>query len=446
MRTIVCLGAGVTGVSVARLCVSHGWQVMITDDAHNKAYAACEKLSSAWVSAHSVADMMTLLHTAAVDSVIVSPGIKLSHPLLVLARQKNIAILGDIEFGLQLLPKKGPQLVAITGSNGKTTVTLLVEHMLRYAGKKAKAVGNVGNAFLDYVIDPQEEVLVLEISSQQLEYLYCSDKEKIHPVFDAGCIVNISPNHLDWHGSMEDYVAAKLKLSSLVKQDGMYVSVECMHYPELYGKAHVIGRDVSMSATHVVRFRKEEALISEKLQKSFAHDKENFLFAYAIAVQLGVKPEVAMLAYESFTKPEHRIQFLKTHQGISYYDDSKGTNIAAVIRAVTSVPGPVHLIAGGVHKGEPYSSWIPYFKGVVNHVFAIGEAKTLIQQDLEPAIQVTLCDSLESAFALACNFSVSSIAKEGGSVLLSPGCSSWDMFQSYKERGKRFQELVAKLR
>jgi UDP-N-acetylmuramoylalanine--D-glutamate ligase len=167
---------------------------------------------------------------------------------------------------------------------------------------------------------------------------------------------------------------------------------------------------------------------------------ENFLAAYALARDFGISPNACVEAFLSFQKPPHRIQFVRSVNDVSYYDDSKGTNIDAVERAVESLPQDILLIAGGVHKGESYTSWITAFNGRVKKIFVIGEAAPLMEQDLSIAIPVERHATLDDAVHAAAK-----IAKPGSSVLLSPGCSSYDMFKNYKERGEKFQQLVKEL-
>ena len=418
----ICLGAGITGMSCARFLRDRGYHVRITDDNPSKL---------SMQGAISIEETIQQLHEGGVSLLVASPGVMLEHAVLVAARKNKVSIVGDIELGFCHMPEKRPILVGVTGTNGKTTVTLLIEHILKKAGKVAYAVGNIGNAFLDeFESRMKADVLIIEVSSQQLEHITT-------PCFDIGCIVNITPNHLDWHGSMEAYVAAKMRLKKLMTTPSLLVKQELSHY--FPHEVESIGDCAGLAIVQgdIVCSEKNDGHCSALLLKSFPHDQENFLFAYGVARKLGISSATAMEAFESFIKPPHRIQFLGCYNGISYYDDSKATSVAAVIRAVQSVAAPIQLIAGGVHKGEPYSTWIPHFKNRVQKVFAIGEAKGIIKNDLAADVEVVLCDSLQDAFSAA-----QQEAKEGDSILLSPGCSSWDMFASYKERGQKFQELV----
>ncbi len=176
------------------------------------------------------------------------------------------------------------------------------------------------------------------------------------------------------------------------------------------------------------------------LLDSFSHHTENFLAAYALTRHLGVDPEMASKAYDSFIKPKHRLEYVTTCKGVHFYDDSKATSVEAVLKAVESFSKPIVLIAGGLHKGYPYTAWKKAFQGKVKAVVLLGQAAAIIEQDLEQAVPTVHVKSLEEAV-----FTATGLAEHDNVVLLSCGCASWDMFSSFEERGNRFQELVRAL-
>ncbi|HXF29029.1 MAG TPA: UDP-N-acetylmuramoyl-L-alanine--D-glutamate ligase, partial [Chlamydiales bacterium] len=342
--------------------------------------------------------------------VIASPGILPKHPLL----QKATHILGEIELAFQECEKKkkAPILLGITGTNGKTTTTLLTTHMLHAGGIAAKAVGNIGEPLLDEI--ETDDVLVVELSSYQLETAST-------PMLSAGALLNITPDHLDHHGSMQEYALAKFRMRSCIKKGGNFYLFENITAPEArtegfktYGFNPL--SDIRSDGESIFRFGIKEAKLPEALRGRKSHDVENFLAAFALARDADVAAQICVDSFATFQKPAHRIQFVKELNGVAYVDDSKGTNIDAVIRAVESIPNTIVLIAGGVHKGESYSSWISAFSGRVKAIYAIGQAAPLMEKDLQAAIPVTVCKNLEEAVAHA-----SQIAKSGETVLLSPG-------------------------
>ncbi|MDB6081277.1 MAG: murD [Chlamydiia bacterium] len=424
MKKTIVLGLGVSGRSVCNFLSKRGLDFVATDD---------KSLSFSQFA--TVSECIEILPV--VSSLITSPGISKSHPLVMAAKQQGVEIIGEIELACRQMQRSSQPLIGITGTNGKTTVTLLVTHMLQAAGFEAQAVGNIGTPLLD-MIDATGP-LVVELSSYQLETM--STK-----AFQSGVVLNITPDHLDHHGSMEEYAKAKLHLQACLKPQGSFFVHERIKGPSSMRYGFDTSSDVSSDGSHVFRFSKKEIALPSALKGAFTHDAENFLAAYALARDFGVPADICVSAYATFSKPPHRIQFIREIDGVKYYDDSKGTNLDAVIRAVNAVMkdavkrARIILIAGGVHKGESYTAWIPEFTERVSSIFAIGVAAPLIQADLEHVLPVTIVPSLEDAVR-----SAREIAKTGDIVLLSPGCSSLDMFKNYKERGEKFQAVVHSL-
>lgn len=305
------------------------------------------------------------------DIVVISPGYPLSHPVAVEGRRSGAEIIGEMELGMRYVQNR---CLAITGTNGKTTSTLLTTHVLNVTGTKAKAVGNIGIPLCSYLLDPDpSEVLVVEVSSFQIETMKT-------PIFAAGGITNITPDHLDRYGSYAEYVAMKHRLSHFVK--GPFYQ----------------GDDLPFYLSGLSRTCFDEAS-------------------------------------QTFVRPPHRIEHIKTVDGISFYNDSKGTNVDAVCFAVKALPQPLILIVGGRDKGASYEVWNPLFENKVKRVLAIGEAAEKIQRELK--MDVEIVGTLENAFKRSLEY-----AREGDAVLLSPGCSSFDQFKNYEERGQVFKRLV----
>jgi UDP-N-acetylmuramoylalanine--D-glutamate ligase len=379
------------------------------------------------------------MNQEALDLVIASPGIPTSHPCYQEAVKREIEIIGEVELACRAIKHS---CVAITGTNGKTTVTLLVTHILNHAGKKAWALGNIGKPLTEAIDEIGETesdgVFVLELSSFQLETL--------KSVFvDVGMILNITPDHLDRYDSLESYAQAKIRLGRNIKPTGtFFVHQTCQlpfknlleaYHPRYYGcnsdcMLHTdkycvwVEGQVTFDVPHSIRGKESV-------------DLDNMLAAYALCRELGVSEKQFVEGFESFEKPPHRIQFIKNVGGMNFYDDSKGTNIDAVIKAVERMPGDVILIAGGVDKGFPYTSWIKAFDGKVKLICAIGEAAQKIKNDLDSDICVRIFSSMEHAVQYAAKSALAN-----GNVLLSPGCSSYDMFNDYAHRGHEFQRIV----
>ena len=260
--------------------------------------------------------------------------------------------------------------------------------------------------------------------------------------------MNITPDHLDRYKTMMDYAKAKCEIGRTIKH-GFWLYVEenaWKQYKHLldykivrqygYSPSSYIYTDLFM----VYRDGKIAFILPSSMQGKKSHDLENLLAAYALCSDRGVTGPAFLAAWHTFQKPPHRIELFEEYNGVRFYDDSKGTNIDAVIRAVQSIDGPIILIAGGVDKNFPYTTWLEEFKDKVVHIFAIGEAAKKIHAQLSSTIPITLCSTLDSAVGQAIQ-----LAQKGENVLLSPGCSSFDMFRDYAYRGQEFKRIVREL-
>lgn len=373
------------------------------------------------------------------DLIIMSPGIPPTHPVYALAKKSNVLIWGEIELGCRSVTNR---VIGITGTNGKTTVTLLVTHVLNQSGKKARALGNVGMPLTKELLSVQpDEILVLELSSYQLETLY-------QRVLDVGVILNITPDHLDRYGTMQAYAEAKFYMERCLKPNSsLYIEERSYHefgslLKEKQRKVYGYSPDGSIYTDLKNIYVEGDYAFTLPLayQGTLSHDVENMMAAYALCREMDVSPDSFLKAFQSFKKPAHRIEFVTEKSGVFYYDDSKGTNVDAVIRAVQSLQGSIILIAGGVDKGSAYTPWIEGFTNKVKYVCAIGQAAIKIHDQLSHKIPVKIFSNLDQAVQ-----SASQLAQEGDNVLLSPGCSSFDMFRDYAHRGEEFQRIVRQL-
>lgn len=328
-----------------------------------------------------------------IEQVILSPGIPKTHPLVQKALSGGIEVIGEIELALRHINNR---CIGITGSNGKTTATLLTAHLL-----KARALGNVGDPLTGYLLnDPDpDEWLILELSSFQLESCHTR-------CLDAAVVLNITPNHLDWHPSMRAYAEAKAGIQNLLKPGAKcFVSEQVKaDYPDLFPNAEI-------------------------LEPSFPEQ--------SVQVAFKLCQMVWMDRLKTFKKPPHRIEWVAEKDGVAYYNDSKSSNVFSVMHAIKQFEGPIVLIAGGVHKGASYAPWIEQFGSKVKKIVAYGQAAPLMEKELAPFFAFERVDRFSDAVGVAIKE-----AKKNDIVLLSPGCSSYDQFRNYEERGDAFKREI----
>jgi UDP-N-acetylmuramoylalanine--D-glutamate ligase len=411
-KAALILGLGVSGWAAATYLLGASARVTAVDKNKNKI------LENPLFSNLTLYDENQLTDVSGFDFIVKSPGVSWDHPLLIKAKTHNIPITSEIELGLNELSKKGKTLFAITGSNGKTTTTLLTTHVLNACGKKAIAVGNVGTPLLSE-IENEAEIFVVELSSYQLEKLETK-------TFDAAVILNITPNHLDRYNSLEEYAKAKFRIQEGLKEKGklfLFTSVA-----EPFG--HLINPILKekVATFSALGYRDEEIL---------EHDLENCSAAYQLCKQVGVSEDDFWKGFLSFRKPPHRIEFVRLIKGVAYINDSKATSCDAVIKAVKAMKGDVILIAGGQDKGSGYEGLGLGLENRVKSVLLIGESAPLIRDSLLPSTHVEIVQTLDRALKRA-----SELAHEGQVVLFSPGCASFDQFRNYEHRGDVFKQLV----
>lgn len=436
-KQVLVLGLGMSGQSAAQFLLAHG-AIAYGVDRH------LHVLLSPEIQALQQMGLRVQLEKECqeidvFELVIISPGIPLHHPLVQAAQKAHIPIIGEIELGCHFA--KNP-LLGITGTNGKTTVTLLVTHVLQQCQFKAHALGNVEVPFTRELMHiPPEDLIVLELSSYQIETLY-------QPCLETGILLNITPDHLDRYQTMEAYARAKCDLERCLKPQALLYMEEKTEkqyghllkekIPRLYGYQET--SFIYTDLCHVYRAGKQVFELPSILKNKQSHEIENLLAAYALCADQGVSGPLFLKAWETFKKPSHRIEFISEQQGVCYYDDSKGTNLDAVIRAVHALEGPIILIAGGMDKGFAYTVWLEEFKNKVKLICAIGQAAAKIAEQLASHFPVMLFKTLEEAVQHAARS-----AQKGDNVLLSPGCSSLDMFKNYVHRGNEFQRIVREL-
>ncbi|WP_026834860.1 UDP-N-acetylmuramoyl-L-alanine--D-glutamate ligase [Eubacterium xylanophilum] len=376
-----------------------------------------------------------------------SPGVPLDIPIADFLRENGTEIIGEIE--LAYLWEKGT-VVAITGTNGKTTTTTLVGEICKAYNPKTYVVGNIGNPYTKEVLKTSEDsITVAEISSFQLETM-----KTFKPKVSA--ILNITPDHLNRHKTMENYIAAKLSVASNQGPKDLCV---INYEDELLRKnlSKIITKIQFFSSSRVIEkgmYKDEEGFIVDGITKKRLldqrdtklpgdHNAENIMAALLIVKKLGVPMDLAVEVVKNFSPVEHRVEFVETVDGVDYYNDSKGTNPDAAIKGIQSMDRPTVLIGGGYDKGGEFDAWIESFDGKVKKLLLMGETRERIAETAKKLgfTDYEFVDSLEDAVARA-----EEIAVSGDAVLLSPACASWDMFDSYEQRGNIFKELVRKQR
>jgi UDP-N-acetylmuramoylalanine--D-glutamate ligase len=436
-KKVLVIGLGLSGRAAVKFLLTKQAQVYAVDqnkELINKHSEIEELIKQGLVALHD----KELDHAKGFDLVIVSPGVPKTNKHYASALENQIEIIGEVELGFRNINQP---IVAITGTNGKTTTTLLTAHVLNKAGFPAVALGNVGTpltAEITQRIFSESNIFVVELSSFQLETL----KSK---VIDVGVILNITPDHLDRYPSFEDYAKAKTCMQDCLKENAKFYVYEQIlkDFRHLLSNRSVetYGYETTSSMftdKESIFFNKNlEYILPEEYRGLESHDVENIMAAYLLCKNFGVTGEQFLAALKTFKKPAHRVEFVRTFKDVIFYDDSKGTNIDAVIRAVRSIKGEILLIAGGVDKGSAYTPWINAFEGKVKNIFAIGQASKKIVDDLGQNLPVEKAETLEDAVKAA-----SKLAKPGQVVLLSPGCSSYDMFRDYVHRGEEFKRIV----
>lgn len=418
MRALV-IGLGISGTSAAQFLLKKGFSVTGVDKQPKQIAGIDVRLDSDSIR---VGDF---------DLVILSPGIPQTHPLIEQALKLGIETIGEAELALRYLPGKK---LGITGTNGKTTVTLLTTHILNEMGTKARAVGNVGDPLTSQMDDPAE-VFVVELSSYQLETMSSR-------VLDRAVILNITPDHLDRYSSMEEYANAKFRIKNCLKENGELFVHESIIPPfdDYLNYGFNSDSNLQSDGEKLLYQKIIEYYLPKEYRDKLSHDLLNFMASYALCREWIISSDHLDRAVASFKKPPHRIEFVRTLDNVSYYNDSKGTNINAVLRAVESLPPGILLIAGGVDKGSAYTPWIEGFNGRVEKIYAIGQAANKMAEQLSTHISVEIFPSLEAAVQTA-----RVNARPGNQILLSPGCSSYDMFRDYKHRGETFIKIVNEL-
>ena len=406
-----------------------------------------EGLEDAGVEVSLGVDGTALLEHA--RTLVKSPGVPQDAPVVAAARERGVEVTGEMELAWRLIPNR---FCAVTGTNGKTTTTELIGHLYRTTSRPASVAGNVGTPLASLVgeVDPAATV-VCEASSFQLE-----DSSLFSP--ECAVFINLAPDHLDRHGTLESYLEAKLRI--FVNQGNDDVAVYNGETPELRGRdlggcarrvafcpspAEAANPDCEVSRRDGVIFVTDEPLIqSDQLQLLGTHNIEDAMAAAAAGLASGLPREAVAEGLQSFAGVPHRLERVREREGVLYVNDSKATNVASALAAIRSFGGGVHLIAGGRPKQESFEPLVEPVRERCVACYLIGEAAEALQEGLRPTaaagVEILDCSTLERAVEAAADR-----AKPGEVVLLSPACASFDAFRDFEARGDRFRELVEAL-
>lgn len=414
---------------------------MLVSDARSEAELGAEVASLADLSLEFRFGGEQIGWLDGIDSVVPSPGVAQENPLLREASARRIPVLSEIELASRFF---SAPMLAITGTNGKSTTTTLIGQMMKAAGKKVFVGGNLGVPFIS-AADGDYDWAVLEISSFQLEWI-----EQFRP--KIGVMLNLSEDHLDRYAAFTDYAAAKERLFAF--QTGTDTAILNRDDPLVWAmrprvRSRVVSFGFGEAAEGVFATKDEIVWRDGGAEERFAlggvkiqgvHNVENMMAAVAAAKCAGLEREPIQVTLNDFPGLEHRLEFVREHGGARYYDDSKGTNVGAVVKSLASFTGPVILLAGGVDKGGDYAPLERPVREKVRRLVLFGAAKEVIARALGQCADTVIVDDLRAAVRDA-----AAHAQPGDVVLLSPACSSFDQFRNYAERGKLFKSLVQEL-
>jgi len=443
-KKVALIGLGKTGVAVAHFLAGRGARMVLTD----------EKPASAWEGGLAgIRDLQADITCApygtevleGAELVVPSPGVYPSNPILVEALRRGIPVVSEIELAWRFLKTR---MVAITGTNGKTTVTTLIGEILRAAGMKVFVGGNIGTPLISYVDGPQEaDWVVAEVSTFQLQWA-----EEFRP--RIALLLNVTSDHVDYHGSFEAYRRVKESIFARQGSEDLAIlnageATTASLLPRLAARTALFSSSgripVGMYSEgekliHLLPSGEREEYPLGMIRIPGRHNIENVMAAVMAARACGCAVPDIIRAVEDFRGLAHRIEYVGEKKGVRFYDDSKGTNVGAVARALESFSQPVILLLGGRDKEGDFETLTPLLKKHVREMVLFGEAREKIDHLIGGIVKTTLAPTMREALMKAWG-----AAAPGDAILLSPGCASFDEFTSYKERGRIFKELVGQL-
>lgn len=447
-KKVLVFGAGKSGISAVRLLQKVGALVVLYDGRNDIDISTFEdKIDKDNKFEAYLGDLpMDVLDQ--ISLMVLSPGIAIDHPFVETVKDKNIPIWGEIELAYR--HSKG-KIIGITGTNGKTTTTSLVGEIMKTYFKQVYVVGNIGKPYTDIALETTEDsVTVIELSSFQLETIH-----EFRP--DISAILNITSDHLNRHHTMENYI--QLKKNIAVNQNNGNLCI--LNYEDAHTKK--IGTEINTRVMYFssertlenglylegdnILYKKDESIIQvcnvNELRILGKHSYENIMAGVGIAIFMDIPMELIHKAVTSFNAVEHRIEYVDTINEVSYYNDSKGTNPDASIKAVQAMKSPTILIAGGYDKGLEFEELILSFNGKVKYLVLMGETREMIADAARTNgfNNIIMVNDLKEAVQISAQK-----AEDGDAILLSPACASWGMFANYEQRGRMFKEFVRELR
>ena len=445
MKRLAILGGGESGVGTAILAKQKGWEVFLSDRGNLKPEyrKQLDDEGIAYEEGKHTEDKIL-----GADCIMKSPGIPDKAPIVVKARERGIAVISEIEFAAQYTDKP---IIAITGSNGKTTTTLLTYHLLKEAGLSVGLGGNIGYSFAELVAHSNPDYYVLEISSFQLDGI------ATHFAPHIAMLLNITPDHLDrYNYQFENYIASKFRIAMnqtandyLIYDADDEVIADWLRHHKVAAKLlpFTVKKEVAEGAylkdnkIYMKIDEKTTEIEVDEISLKGIHNVKNTMAATIAARLLAVRDQSLRQSLKGFKGADHRLEEVKVVDGVTYVNDSKATNVNSVFFALDTIKTPIVWIVGGQDKGNDYQSLMPYVQEKVKAIVCLGVDNTPLLRSFASVMpNLVETRSMEEAVRLAKHFAAS-----GDTVLLSPACASFDLFDNYEHRGNMFKEAVAKL-
>lgn len=450
-KYVLVFGAGKSGIGAAGLLLHEQAKVILYDGNAKQDPEEIRRKLNAGADVEIILGELSDEVLDRLELVVLSPGVPADLPVVLKMKEKEIPVWGEVELAYRV--GKG-EVLAITGTNGKTTTTSLLGEIMKAYREDVQVVGNIGTAYTSVALDTTEDtVTVAEISSFQLETI-----EKFHP--KASAITNITEDHLNRHHTMEEYIRVKERITENQTMEDVCVLNYEDEVLRAFGEKLIGEQKVQVLFFSSLRAlqdgiycqdgtiwlaengEREPVVHTDELKILGQHNYENVMTAVGMAYYAGVPMDVIRKAVCAFQGVEHRIEYVCEKNGVVYYNDSKGTNPDAAIKGIQAMNRPTLLIGGGFDKQSTYESWIRAFDGKVKYLVLIGETREKIAETArrEGFHEILMAENLEEAVKICADK-----AELGDAVLLSPACASWDQFDSYEQRGDLFKEYVRAL-
>lgn len=443
---VLVFGTGISGIGAVKLLEDHGAQIVLFDGNEKADVAKIKERLQKDSKAEIILGTLPEAVMKELDLAVLSPGVPTDLPIVNAMRAAGIQIIGEVELAYSF--GKG-DVLAITGTNGKTTTTSLLGEIMKNYQEDVFIVGNIGNPYTVAAdLMTENTIAVAEMSSFQLETILTFAPK-------VSAILNFTPDHLDRHHTMEAYVEAKKNIANnqteddwcilnyedpLTREFGKNVKTQVLYF----SSQHKLEKGIYLDQGNIIYKNPEEILVChvDELQILGVHNYENVMAAVAMAAVYGVPMDVIRKTIKAFKGVAHRIEYVAEKNGVVYYNDSKGTNPDAAIKGIQAMNRKTVLLGGGYDKDSEYTEWINSFDGKVKKLVLLGQTKEKIARDAEKCgfHDYVFADTFEEAVMMAVE-----IAKPGEAVLLSPACASWGMFPNYEVRGDKFKEIVNSL-